>query len=645
MSLARRGRRGRLAPDRIQAVKIAVYTVAYNEVAHARRWATSCAQADFRFVADTGSTDGTVKALRNVGVTVSSISIDPWRFDDARNAALALLPVDVDLCISLDMDEVLAPGFIKAVRRAWEKAGPFERGFIEIDTGARWQVNRIHGRKGYRWVAPCHEVAVPYPMREEHAVFIEGALIKHRPDNSKPRTQYLGLLELAVSEQPSDFRMWAYLSREYGLRQDWLEVLRTGQRAMDLTTGTPNERAATCRWLAMASSKTGAQDEDVLFWVHQGTVEAPDEPGAWFAKAAWSSDLKRHVDVIEAAERGLACPPVTHYLRDDSLPWRFHHYLAVAFERLGDLDRSLEELELGAKAAEGYAVDGQLLADLSKMRAHWGRPAVSVIVPVWNAWAMTERCLDALLPTLNTDDEVVLVNDGSTDKTAGVGAICSVQWRFKDKRLKEIGWAAPNRGFAAACNAGAEAATNPTLVFLNNDVIVTEGWLNELIGHLRSETVVASGARAGCVSGPQIVEEAPEIDDLEEFSAEWLKSHQGRSRKTDRLVGFCLAVEAEMFNKVGRFRKFNDSMGGYEDDDLCRKLKAFGDLVIADGCYVHHDGHATFDANNVDWFAEQEKARVGYEKVATKSTKGGEANVQHQRGEVSRADRRAASRA
>ena len=48
-------------------MKIAVYTIALNEAAHVERWATSAADADYRIVADTGSTDDTVKRLTRGG--------------------------------------------------------------------------------------------------------------------------------------------------------------------------------------------------------------------------------------------------------------------------------------------------------------------------------------------------------------------------------------------------------------------------------------------------------------------------------------------------------------------------------------------------------------------------------------------------
>src|SRR5690348_8705571 len=102
-------------------MKVAVYTIALNEAAHAERWASSCAEADYRIVADTGSTDGTVEALEAQGVTVHRIAVRPWRFDLARNAAMALIPADVDVCCTMDMDMFLDPGWRPRLEAAWRE--------------------------------------------------------------------------------------------------------------------------------------------------------------------------------------------------------------------------------------------------------------------------------------------------------------------------------------------------------------------------------------------------------------------------------------------------------------------------------------------------------------------------------------------
>jgi glycosyltransferase involved in cell wall biosynthesis len=92
-------------------LKVAVYAIALNEAVHVDRWASSAIDADYRVVADTGSTDDTVERLEKAGVTVHNIAIRPWRLDDARNAALALVPADADVCVTMDTDEFLEPGW------------------------------------------------------------------------------------------------------------------------------------------------------------------------------------------------------------------------------------------------------------------------------------------------------------------------------------------------------------------------------------------------------------------------------------------------------------------------------------------------------------------------------------------------------
>lgn len=98
-------------------MKIGVYTIAKNEEHFVERWANSAKEADYRFILDTGSTDNTVARATALGVDVAVSSISPWRFDDARNTALALLPADIDICIALDMDEILVEGWREALEQ------------------------------------------------------------------------------------------------------------------------------------------------------------------------------------------------------------------------------------------------------------------------------------------------------------------------------------------------------------------------------------------------------------------------------------------------------------------------------------------------------------------------------------------------
>ena len=86
--------------------KVCVYAICKNEEKFAARWVSSMKEADYIVVLDTGSEDNTVEILRNLGVRVEERIISPWRFDNARNASMELIPDDADICVCTDLDEV-----------------------------------------------------------------------------------------------------------------------------------------------------------------------------------------------------------------------------------------------------------------------------------------------------------------------------------------------------------------------------------------------------------------------------------------------------------------------------------------------------------------------------------------------------------
>ncbi|HET6896887.1 MAG TPA: glycosyl transferase family 2, partial [Vicinamibacteria bacterium] len=80
---------------------ICVYAIMRDERDNVAAWAESTGDADHRFVLDTGSTDDTMSELRLNGVSWRAATFEPFRFDDARNCALACAP-EADLYLRLD---------------------------------------------------------------------------------------------------------------------------------------------------------------------------------------------------------------------------------------------------------------------------------------------------------------------------------------------------------------------------------------------------------------------------------------------------------------------------------------------------------------------------------------------------------------
>jgi glycosyltransferase involved in cell wall biosynthesis len=237
-------------------MKVAIYTIALNEEQFVERWYESAKDADYLLIADTGSTDKTIKLAKSLGINVISVSISPWRFDDARNAALSQIPLDIDYCISLDMDEIITPNWREPLEKAFEQ-GITRPKYKHVwswqpdgSPGLEFAYDHIHTRKNYRWKHPVHETLNFYGGNETSS-FIEGIETHHHPDETKSRGQYLPLLAMSVKEDPWSDRNAFYYARELFFYNQHDEAIKEFKRHLSLPTSTwKAERATSYRYLA-----------------------------------------------------------------------------------------------------------------------------------------------------------------------------------------------------------------------------------------------------------------------------------------------------------------------------------------------------------------------------------------------------------
>lgn len=121
-------------------------------------------------------------------------------------------------------------------------------------------------------------------------------------------------------------------------------------------------------------------------------------------------------------------------------------------------------------------------------------PLISVIVPVYNAARYLSRCVDSILQQTFTDFELLLVDDGSTDRS---GAICAA-YCDRDPRCKGVHLA--HGGVSRARNAGLEQATGAYIAFIDADDYVHPQYLEILYEAARNHS--AELAAAGFESVP-----------------------------------------------------------------------------------------------------------------------------------------------
>jgi glycosyltransferase involved in cell wall biosynthesis len=320
-------------------MRIAVYAIALNEVNFIKRWAESAKDADYLLIADTGSTDGTVEIARDCyGIKVIPVHINPWRFDDARNAALAALPADIDLCIALDMDEVLVEGWrghleglsLLTTRPRYKYVWSWNPDGSE---GLSYGGDKIHSRSGYRWKHPVHEIITSTKDEVQEWCGLE---IHHHPDSSKSRSQYFPLLELAKSESPDCDRTAFYYARELFFHGRLSEAAEEFQRHLNLPKAVWRpERAASMRYLA----KCGVEPE---YWFLRACAEYSEGREPWVDLAEWYYKTGQWLKVLTACDSALAIKdkPLQYLCESDVWGWKPHDLLAVAYWNLGDFENA-----------------------------------------------------------------------------------------------------------------------------------------------------------------------------------------------------------------------------------------------------------------------------------------------------------------
>ncbi|MBM6869241.1 tetratricopeptide repeat-containing glycosyltransferase [Pseudoflavonifractor phocaeensis] len=325
-------------------MKIVVYAICKDEVQFVDRWMDSMGEADRVVVLDTGSTDGTVEQLRARGAEVTVETVMPWRFDTARNRSLALVPEDTDICVCTDLDEVFHPGWRALLEAAWlpgtgQATYRYTWSFRpDGGEGVVFWYEKVHARKGYRWVHPVHEVlawtgdGTPGPT-----VRVDGMQLDHHPDPAKSRAQYLPLLELSVAEAPEDDRNMHYLGREYLFHQRWDDCIRTLEHHLSMPTATwKDERAASMRYIARAYRRKG-EDRTARDWYLRAIAEAPHLREGYVELAYLLYELGEWDGVLYFTGCALAITERPRTYICEAEPWGSlpHDLRAIAFSRTG----------------------------------------------------------------------------------------------------------------------------------------------------------------------------------------------------------------------------------------------------------------------------------------------------------------------
>jgi glycosyltransferase involved in cell wall biosynthesis len=211
---------------------------------------------------------------------------------------------------------------------------------------------------------------------------------------------------------------------------------------------------------------------------------------------------------------------------------------------------------------------------------------ITVAVPCYNGAAYVGRTIESLLNQSRSADEILVVDDGSTDESAEIAR------RYPVKLVQHE----HNAGLSAARNTAIAAATGEILAFIDVDAFADRDWLKVLLSGYNNDVQV------GGVGGQGV-----EVN-VHSLADRWRRAHasQGhgdRPKDVEFLFGLCMSFRLDALREVGGFNEAFRTNG--EDVEIGIRLNAAGyRLRYLPGAKVYHqrtDDESSLERTMMAW--------------------------------------------
>ena len=211
----------------------------------------------------------------------------------------------------------------------------------------------------------------------------------------------------------------------------------------------------------------------------------------------------------------------------------------------------------------------------------------SIVILTFNKISYTKKCIESIRKyTSKGSYEIIVVDNASTDGT--------ISWLKEQSDIITI-FNKDNLGFPKGCNQGIEIAQGSEVLLLNNDVIVTPKWLEQMLEALySSKKIGAVGPVTNYAHGQEIPVTYQNEAEMVSFASEVTEKFKNKWSQKTKLIGFCLLFKKSVLEEVGVLDELF-SPGNYEDDDISFRILLAGyKLLLCHNIFVHHFGSTSF---------------------------------------------------